>query len=72
MLSKISQRERDKYYVSLHVESMQGELKGTDTGIVVTRGQVWGKRDDVSQSTQTSSFKMNKFQGSNVQHGDCT
>ena len=30
----------------------------------------WGEWGDVGQRVQTSSYKMNKFQGSNVQHDD--
>ena len=38
--------------------------------MVVTMGWGWGKRGDVGQSVHTSSYKMNKFWGSNIQHGD--
>ena len=31
---------------------------------------VWGKWRDIRQREQTSGSKMNKFWGSNVQHGD--
>ena len=30
----------------------------------------WGKWGDVGQMVQTSSYKMNKFQGSDMHHGD--
>ena len=40
---------------------------------MVVRGLVgWGKRGDIGQMVQTSSYKINKFWGSNVQHGDCS
>lgn len=31
---------------------------------------VWGKWGDADQRPQTSSYKVNNFQGYNVPHGD--
>ena len=39
--------------------------------VVTTRDQRMGERRDTDQRIQTFSCKMNKFQGPNVQHGDC-
>ena len=36
----------------------------------LTRGWRWEKWGHVSPSVQTSSCKMNKFWGSDIQHGD--
>ena len=39
---------------------------------VVARGRGWevGKVDEGGQKVQTSSYKINKSRGCNVQHGD--
>ena len=34
------------------------------------KGWGWGKWGDIGQRVQTSSYKMNKFWGSNVQYSD--
>ena len=68
MLSEISQREKDKYYMISRVES-EKKIKRPNSqkqsGMVVTRK--WG---DVGQGTQISSYKMDWFWGSNFQHDD--
>ena len=38
--------------------------------MVVAKGWEMGKWRDVGQGVETSSYKMNKFWSSNVQHGD--
>jgi len=45
----------------------------TESEMVVARGSVvaeWGKWKDLGQRLQTSSYKMNIFWVSNIQHGD--
>ena len=46
------------------------KLIETETGLVVTRG--WGSRGkgEILVRVQMSSYKINKFWGSNVQHSD--
>ena len=74
VLSEISQREKDKYCV---ISLTYGILKksGSDkqNRLVVTRvmggvGRYWTM--DLFILYTTSSCKINKFWGSNVQHGD--
>ena len=50
----------------------KNELKLIDTEnrLVVARSQGVGEWEDVGQRVQTCSYKMNKFWGSNIQHGD--
>ena len=56
---------KDKY----HMISLIGEITETESILVGARGRGWGKWRDV-QRLQTSSYKMSKFWGSNVQHDD--
>ena len=69
---KLSKSNKDKYcVVSLYVEAKKAEVVETEVRMVVTRdcGGL-GNRGDVDQRVQTSSSKMGKFWGSNVQHCD--
>ena len=71
MLSEISQTEKaNTVWSGLYVESQKTKLTETQSRMVIARGWRWGKWGDVDQNVQTSSYKMNKFWGSNVQHGD--
>ena len=69
MLREISQRD-----TSTVLSHLYRNLKKLNTGpeirLVVARG--WGvqEMDEDGQGVQTSSYKMNRFWGSNVQHGD--
>lgn len=72
MLSKINQTEKDKYCV---ISLICGILKKPNSQ--KQRVDWWSpgaerqrKRGDASQRVQTSSYKVNKFWGSNVQYGD--
>ena len=38
--------------------------------MVAAGAEEQGKKGDVGQRVQTFNYKMNKFGGSNVQHGD--
>ena len=46
------------------------EFLEKENEMVVTRGWWWRKWGDVAQSVQTSSYKMNNFQITNVQNSD--
>ena len=62
--------DKDKYYmISPYVESKNTKLLETVEWWLPGAGEQekWG---DVDQRVQTSSHKINKFWGSNVQHGD--
>ena len=50
----------------------QTKLIEKDIRLVVTRGrgQEEGELEEGGQKAQTSCYKINKFQGYNVQHGD--
>ena len=52
----------------------QPKLIDTENRLVVARGGCggWAKMDEVHQKMQTSSYKVNKSWGYNVQHGDYT
>ena len=50
-----------------HVEPKKADLKKQNR-MAATRGWIWG---NVGQRVQISRCHMNKFWGSNVQHGDC-
>lgn len=56
------------------MESQKAELYiEIESRVVVAR--VWGsgeKWGDVDQGVQSSSYKMNKYWGSNIQHGNYT
>ena len=56
------------------MESKKAKHTETECRVVVIRGLVGKERqrkgDDVNQRIQTSSYKMNKFWGSNGQHAD--
>ena len=45
------------------MESKEAELIETETRFMVPGAEQWGKRGDVGQRIQTSSYKMNKFWG---------
>ena len=47
------------------MESKKAELRETESRMVVVRGLVRGKRI-VGHGVQTSTYKINKFWGSNV------
>lgn len=71
MLSEVSQIEKNKYYM---IPLIYGILKSqTHRNIEQTgayHGMKGGEIGDVIQRVQTSSQKMSKFWGCNVQHGD--
>ena len=63
MLSEISkQRKKNTVWYLLSVETTTTTRKSRPTEresrTVVTRSRGWGKREDVGQSTQTSTYKM--------------
>ena len=51
------------------MESEPKELIETESRLVVSRGQGLSEMVEGGQRVQTSSYKMNKFWGTNVQHG---
>ena len=65
MLSKISQREKDRYCVISHM-CKKTELIETESRLVVARGEV-GEMGEGYQKVQTSNYKINKFWECNVQ-----
>ena len=77
MQSEISQIEKDKYcMISLICGIKKRWIQKTDSRMVVTKG--WGSRGqgqgavlygDIDQIVQISSYKVNKFWESNIQHG---
>ena len=77
MLSEINQTEKDKYYmISLIMWNLKKKKKKKSNSWK-QRVEWWlpgtgesGKWGDASQRIQAFSYKMNKFWGSNVQHGD--
>ena len=79
MLSEISQLEKNKYrMISLmcgiqkQQQTKKNKLIDAENRLVVARGGGWGL-DEVSkcgQKAQTSSYKINKSRGCNVQNGD--
>ena len=72
MLSK-SDRERQIRMISYMV-SKKKKYSQEKRSIrpVVTKGEGWGERklEKGGQKVQTSSYKINKYQGCNVQHED--
>ena len=52
-----------------HTQKTKNKL--TDTEAARGRGWEIGEISEVGQKVQTSSYKINKSWGSNVQHGDC-
>ena len=68
MLSEISQTEKDEYCV-IWLISEKNELIETETRLVVARGRRWGRGGQMGEGGQ-KSYKINKFWGCNVQHGD--
>ena len=73
MQNKISQTEKNKYYMILlilFVEFKRMKLIQTESRLIVTKGRWMRKMDEGDQNVQTSSYKMSKFWGYNVQHGD--
>lgn len=65
-LSKISQRKTSTVHFCFYVESKKAKLIGTESRMVVARGEESG--GDIDQRVQRSSYKMNKFRGASIQH----
>ena len=63
MLSEISQTEKDKY--SIYMWNPRNREQSGGYQELGGRGN-----EDNGQRAQTSSYKMKKFQGSKVQHGN--
>ena len=68
MLSEISQRKTKTVWSHLYVEYKKAKLIETESRMVVAKDRGCGKWGDVGQKMQTSSYKLNKFWGCNVQH----
>ena len=68
-LNEISQRKINTIWYHLYVESKNAKLTGTVVWWL-PGAKGWGKWGDVGQRVQISSYKMNKFWGSDVQYGD--
>lgn len=66
LLNEVSQREKDKYSISLICGISKSKTRKQSI-MVVSRG--WRKWGDVAQRVQTFSYKTIKFRRSNVQHG---
>ena len=71
ILSGISQTEKDKYHrwypVICDIKANLTETESSDDYQV----QEWGKEwQDIDQREQTYKYKMNKFWGSNREHGE--
>ena len=59
-------------YYFIYMWNLRIKLIEARSRMVVARGwgAAWGNWRDIGQRVQTFSYKMNKFWGSNVQHGD--
>ena len=81
-LSEVSQPKKNKYRVISYVESLKKkkktELIESENRLIVPRGRNWGSGSrggvgeigEESQKLQTSSYKINKSWGYNIQHSD--
>ena len=70
-----SDRERQIPYDIIYMGNLKThELIDTEKWLVFARGREWGlgKVDEGGQKEQTSSYKIHKSWGCNVQHGDCS
>lgn len=54
------------------MESTKNKLTETNCMLVAARGWGVGETRDGGERVQSVSCKMNKFRGSNGQHGDCS
>ena len=77
MLRNKSNRERQipydlTYMWNVKKQTNKHKLIDTENKLVVARSGGWelGKMGEVGQKIQTSSYKINKSWGGNVQHGD--
>ena len=68
MLSEINQMQKDKHCMILLICGMNLQKQRVGWWLPVAEG--WGKWGDVGQRAPTFSYKMIKFRGSNVWHGD--
>ena len=72
MLSEISQTEKDKYYVTSLVCGIKRNSQRLDLLLPKLGHRVEKKLDQGGQKVQTSSYKIKKHQGYNVQFDDYT
>ena len=67
-VSEISQTRTTAAWYHLHMESENA--RPTETVHWWLPGTRWGRRGDVGQKAQTTSYQMNTFWGSNVWRDD--
>ena len=78
MLNEINKTEKGKYcmtsliYGSENKQNTNSLIQRTDWWLLEVRGQRVGEIDKGGQMVQTSSYKINKLWGINVQHWDCS
>ena len=58
------------YHLCVEPKNKQIKLIKTVSSIVVARAGSWGEWEDVVQRVHAFGYKMNKFGGCNVQHGN--
>ena len=67
----VSQAEKNGYYMFLLIcEILKSQLIETWQNDATIQESGWRRLGDVGQNVKISTYKMNKFFGSNVQHGD--
>ena len=70
MTSEIRHRMTNTVYYHLAYEISKNKLTEVESRLEVCQRQRVGRLGGCGQRVQTSSYKMNKFWESNVQHGN--